>query len=217
MLAQQRDRSQHELAGVQRALLREQPVVVEVELGELDLAGPASALGVVLGGQRLRPRGVVGGAHELVLEAVDAVDHAREQHRGTPADVVLAQVQVVHPVEQQGEPVGAGDGREERVDAGLGRLRAQQARAELAHAVHGELLVGAIERVLDLAAHRGSRGARRAQREDRLRRGALRDQPLKARDEHRRLAGARAAEHEDRAGAVRDRARLGIGERGHHA
>jgi hypothetical protein len=46
-LAQERDGAQHELPGVERPDLGQQPVVVDVQLRELDLAGPASALGVV--------------------------------------------------------------------------------------------------------------------------------------------------------------------------
>ena len=197
-LAQHRDRPQDELAGVERALLGEQPVMVDVELRELGLARRAIALGVVVARQRLGPGGVVGRGHELVLQPVDAVDDAGEQDRRAPADVVPAQVQVVHPIEQQREPVGAGDRREERIDARLGGLVAQQPRAELAHAVHGKLLVGLLECILDAAAQLGRSRARRAQREDRLRRLALRDEPCDARDEHRRLAGAGGAEHEQR-------------------
>ena len=49
----------HEVAGVERALLGEQPVVGGVEAGELALALGARALGVVAAGSASRPRGVV--------------------------------------------------------------------------------------------------------------------------------------------------------------
>ena len=211
-LAQHRDRAQHELARVQRALFGEQPVVVEIQAGELDLARGAVAGRVVLGRQRLRPGGVVGGRDELVLEPVDAIDDARQQDRRAPADVVAAQVQVVHAVEQHRETIGARRGREERIDARLGGLVAQQPRAELAHAVDRELLVRAVDRVLDAAAQRGRGGAGRAQHEDRLRRRAPRHEPGEARDENRRLARPGASQHEHRAAVVRHRAPLGRGE-----
>ena len=129
---------------------------------------------------------------------------------GPAADVVAAQVQVVHPVQQQREPVGARDRREERVDAGLGGLVAQQARAELAHAVDGELLVGAVERVLDA---RGAAPAAPAADglSTRIDSGAAR--PCATSQAKRAtstvvLPRARAAEHEQRPAGVRDRARL---------
>ena len=160
-------------------------------------------------GSASRPRGVVGGRHEAVLQAVDAIDDVGQQHGGPPADVVAAQVQVVHPVQQQREPVGARDRREERVDARLGGLLAQQPRAELAHGVDRELLVGAVERVLDGAPQRGGAGRRRGQHEDRLGRGVLvRDEPGEAPGEHGRLAAARPAEHEQRPAGMGDRALL---------
>ena len=211
-LAQHRDRSQHELARIQRPHLREQPVVVEVQAGELDLASGAIASGVVVGRQRLGPGGVVGGRDELVLEPVDAIDDARQQDRRAPADVVAAQVQVVHAVEQDREAIGARRGREERIDARLGGLVAQQARAQLAHAVDRELLVGAVQRVLDATAQCGGGGAGRAQHEDRLGRRPLRHEPGEARDEDRRLARSGASQHEHRRGLVGDRTRLRDGE-----
>ena len=110
-LAQQRDGAQHELAGVERPDRGQQPVVVEVQLRELDLARAPGALGVVVVGQRLGPGGVVGGGDEAVLQPVDAIDDVGQQHGGPAADVVAAQVQVVHAVQQQREPVGARDRR----------------------------------------------------------------------------------------------------------
>ena len=215
-LAQQRDRAQDELAGVERAGVGEQPVVVDVELRELGLARGPRAIGVLGVRQRRCPGGVLGRRDARVLEAVDAVDNVGQQHGGAPADVVAAQVQVVHPVQQQREAIGARHRSEERIDARLGGLLAQQPRAEVADAVDDELLVRPPQRVLDRAAKRRSAARRRRQREDRLRRGMLvRDEPGEALCEHGGLAAPRATEHEQRARPVRDRAGLGGGELRH--
>ena len=64
-----------------------------------------------------------------------------------------AQRQLVDVLEQHREPVGGGDGDDERVEPGLERLVAQQARAEARDGVDGELLEAAVEQRLDLAAH----------------------------------------------------------------
>lgn len=118
-------------------MLCEQTVVIDVEVRELHLARGSCALCVIVEGQRLRPRRAVLRGHVLGLEAVDAVDHAGQQHGRPAAEVVALQLQILDAVEQQRQAVGSRHGREERVDAGLHGLVAQHARAELLHGEHG--------------------------------------------------------------------------------
>ena len=72
---------------------------------------------------------LLGGDH-LLLQPVDPRDEARQQRRRVAPDLVVAQRQLADPLEQQREPVGRRDGRQEGIDAGLERLVLQQARAE---------------------------------------------------------------------------------------
>ena len=106
-----------------------------------------------------RPRRVVVRRHQLVLEPVDALDDRAQRGARVAAQVVVAQRQVVDPLQQHGQPVGGADRRHERVEPGLERLVAQQARAEAVEGGDRELLVGALEPVLELA-----RAARRRPR-----------------------------------------------------
>ncbi len=235
VLAQQRQRADHEVAAVERALLGEHPVVRLVDRGELTLAGAARALRVGcralaalrhvvlaeasgIGPSRFRnaigasrwhaelvgPGGVLVGADQLVLEAVDPAHEAGDERRRVAAEVVTADRQLVDPLQQHREPVGAADGDGERVEPAGERLLAQQPRAEGVHGRHRQLLVRLLDGVLDVAPQRvgGALGAR--QRQHRLRRLALLDQPREARDERARLAAAGAADDQQRPAAVGD-------------
>ena len=89
LLAQQPERLQHEVADVERARLGQQPVVGGEQRRELALARARRVVG-----QPRRPRRVVGGRDELVLERVDP-PHDRAERRGrVAAQVVVAQRQV---------------------------------------------------------------------------------------------------------------------------
>jgi hypothetical protein len=199
---------QQQIAVVERPLAGEQRVVVGVELGELALAGRARALRVALAGQRVRPQRDVLGGDRLVLELVDAGDHAGQQRGRAPAEVVQLERELVDAVEQEREPVGRRGGDEERVQARLDGLLAQEQRAEGVGVVNGQLAPGVAEGVLDALAQRGV-GAARGEDEDRFGRRALAYPPREALDERRRLAAARSADDEDRAGRGVDGALLG--------
>ena len=214
--AQEPERVEDEVARVQRAALRQQPVVRGVDGGELALAHGARAGGLAVLRQRGGPGGVVRGGHQLVLEPVDPADDRAEHRARVPAQVVRGERQLVDPLEQQREPVGGGDRRHERVDARLERLLAQQPRAERLQRGHRQLLEAGpgAQPLLDLRAQRVGGGGRVGQHEDRVGRRALLDEPGEALDERARLAGPGAREDQQRAARVRDRLELGRG-RGH--
>ena len=146
---EQAQRQQHEVAGVERALLAQHPVVGAVDLRELALALGA----LVAGGQPRRPRPATSSAVTArLLEAVDPSQHAGEHRRRVAAEVVQAQRQLVDALEQHREPVGVRDGHDERVEARLVGLVAQQARAEPVDGVHVQLREAVADPGLDLGA-----------------------------------------------------------------
>jgi hypothetical protein len=209
-LAQQPEGAQHEVAEVQRPRLAQHPVVRAEQLAELALAGGARPLGLA---ERRRPGGVVLAGDELVLEAVDPADDRAEHRARVAAQVVVAQRQIVDALEQHREPVGRGDRRGERVDAGLERLVVQQPCAEALEGRDRGLLGGRpAEPLLDPLAQRV--GGRR-EHEDALGRhrvGRALCEPGEALDERRGLACARTADDEQRPPAVLDGLVLGGGE-----
>ncbi len=223
VLAQQSQRADDEVAGVERSLLGEHPVVRAVDLGELALACGAGALGVVpcvVLHERLGPCRVVLGADQLVLQPVDPPHEADEQRCRVAAEVVAADRQLVDPLQQHREPVGAPYGDGERVDPAVERLLAQQPRAERMDRRHRQLLVGPRDRVLDLAAQRVGGALGQREREHRLRRLALLDEPGEAGSERARLATAGTADDQQRAAGMRSGRALRRGEsveRGHPA
>ncbi len=195
--SQQAEALQHEVADVERAGLLEQALVGAVEVGELALAG-------VLLGQRGRPGRIVGRRHELVLEPVDALDDRAQRRARVAAQVVVAQRQLVDPLQQHGQSVGGAYGRHERIQPGLVRLVAQQARTEAVEGGDRQFLVGAGEAVLEPLAQRvGGRG-RVAEDEQRLRRRALGHEVRETLGQHGRLAAAGAAQHEQRPAGMLD-------------
>ena len=177
--------------------LVEHSLVRAVERGELALAR------AVLG-QRGGPRRVVGGRDELVLEPVDALDDRAEGGARVAAQVVVAQRQVVDPLEQHRQPVGGADRRDERVEPGLERLVVQQPRAEAVEGGDGQLLVGARQAVLEPFAQRVGGGRRVAEHEQRLGWGAFLHQVQEALGEDGRLAAPGPAQHEQRTAGVLD-------------
>ena len=99
-------------------------------------------------------------------------------------------------------------GRRERVDAGLERLVAQQPRAERLERRDRQLLVARRHAPLDPLAQVVGRGGGERQRQDRVRRRALLDEPREALDQRVRLAGPGAGEDQQRAAGVGDRLEL---------
>ena len=178
----------------------------QVELRELPLPGPVGLL---------RPGREALGVDELLLQPVDPRHDPGHERRGARAEVVLAQGQVVEPLEEHREAVRARERHDERVQAGLERLVVQEARAHVVHRVHGELLVRPLDGVLEPRAHPLRRRRGGDEHEDRLRVQAVGEQPAEALDEHGRLAGPGPRDDEDRPAGMPDDACLGRGEDGH--
>ena len=121
-----------------------------------------------------------------------------QQRRRVAADLVVADREVVDPLEQQRQPVGRGDRREERVEARLERLVAEQPRAEGVEGGHVQALVGRLDLRLEPLAHLRGRRRGEGEREDRVRGRALLHEPGESAREREGLAGARAGQHEQR-------------------
>ena len=207
--AQEAEGVEQQVAEVERPRLLEPAVVGGVDGGEL-------ALAVGLGAERLRPRPVVLVRDELVLEAVDAGDDRAEQRARVAADVVGGEPQLVDPLEQHREPVGGRDGGGERVEPRLQRLVVQDARADAVDRGDGQLLEAAVEPGLEALAQAVGGGLGARQDEDRLgREAALAHEPAEALAEDAGLAGAGAAEDQQRAAPVRDGLELAVGQRHH--
>ena len=198
-VAQQPQRAQHEVACVERARLDQQALVREVELGELALPGPVGLL---------RPRREALGVDAVLLQPVDARDDARHERGGTAAEVVLAQRQVVEVLEQHRQPVGAPERHDERIEPRLQCLVVQDARAEVCDRVHRELLVRAVDRVLQERAQPAGGRGRGDEREDRVGMRAVGHEPGETLDEDGRLAGPRPGDDEQRTAWMPDDAGL---------
>ena len=189
---------------VERAPLGEQAIVVGVQARELELAAGVNPLGVRLAGatELGRVATVVAAGDQLVLQAIDTRDEARQERCRVAADLVAAEGQVVDPVEHQRQPVGRRHRGEERVEPGLDRLVVQDARAEVVEGHDAQVLEGRVEARLEpLADLRGRRGGE-GEGEDRVGGRAVLREPLEARHQRACLAGARAADHEQRPSGV---------------
>ena len=103
-------------------------------------------------------------------------------------------------------------GHRERVHPRGDRLVVEQPAAERVHRGDRELLVRAVDRLLEPAAQLVGRGGGEGQREDGLGGHALLDQPREARHQRARLAGSRARHDEQRAAGMGDGLELGGGE-----
>ena len=199
LLAQQAERTQHQVAGVDRAGVAQHPVVGAEQLAELALARGSGALAEGGG-----PRGVVLARDQLVLQPVDPRDDRAEHGAGVAAKIVQAQRQVVDALQQHRQAVGRADRCHERVDARLGRLVAQQPDAQALERGDRRLLGGGpVEALLDALAHLVGGGRRVRQRQDGLRRRTVCHEPGEALGEQRGLAGARAADDEQWAAGMR--------------
>ena len=215
-LVQQPERAQHQVAGVQRAAVGQQPVVVGVQLGELTLAQRGGARGVVLvlarGQAVVRVGGQLGRGDHVLLQPVDPRDERGQQRSRVAADLVVAQRQLLQLLQQQRHPLRGRHRHEARIQAGLHRLGAQQARAEGAERVHGQLVVGRCHQLVQARAH-VLRGLRRGgQRQHLLGVGPLLDQPGQPVLEHRGPARAGDAGDQQRPTGMGDRCPLGIGQ-----
>ena len=151
---------EHQVAPVEAPGLAQDPVVAGEQVGELDLALGALALGRRGRGPLRGNRPVAQGRrrHRLGLQEVDAAQQPREQPGRVAADLVAPQRQVVEAVEQDREAVGRRDRGEERVEPGLGRVLAQQILGSLLVGAHPELLVGTVEEDLGAIAQPGTGG-----------------------------------------------------------
>jgi len=122
---------------------------------------------------------------------------------------VVAQRQLVDPLEQHRQAIRHADGRGERVQPRLERLVVQQPRAEAVERRDRELLVGGGEPVLEPLAHGVGRRRGVAQHEQRLRRGARGGEVHEPLGEDRRLAGACSAQDQQRTAGMLDGLSLG--------
>ena len=102
--------------------------------------------------ERRRPRRVVAGRDQLVLEAIDAGDDRAEQRARVAAQVVVDERQLVHALEQHREPVRRGRRRGPRIDPRLERLIASSPAQKAWNVVTVKPPVGALERELDALA-----------------------------------------------------------------
>jgi hypothetical protein len=130
VLVEQPEGAHDERAEVEGAALGQEPVVIDVEPSELELprrAGPGGIRVARLGGAALRVSEVVLGRDHLVAQAVDPRHEAGQKRGRIAVDVVVAEAQLVEAVEQQGQAVGGGDRREERVESRLERLLREEA------------------------------------------------------------------------------------------
>jgi hypothetical protein len=130
VFVEQPEGTHDEPAEVEGAALGQEPVVIDVEPCELELprrAGPCGIRVARLRGASLRVGEVVLGRDHLVAQAVDPCHEAGQKRGRVAVDVVVAEAQLVEAVEQQGQAVGGGDRREERVESRLERLLREQA------------------------------------------------------------------------------------------
>ena len=195
-LAQQAAELEHQVAAVEAAGLGEDPVVAGVELGELDLALGPLALGRAdrRAVARERPLAQGSGRHRLGLEQVDrgaaGAPAGRPGCRGSRGGEAAARRRG-----RAGSPAGRRpDGGEERVEAGLGRVLAQQALGRSRIGADPELLVRRSSSGLGALAKRAARGARAGRRRARARRARRPDRACEAHGERLGAPGARGAQ-----------------------
>ena len=189
--ASQVQRGHDQVAVVARARLGQHPLVGAVDLPELPLELRIG--GVIV--ERLRPRRVGVGPDELGLEPVDPAHEAAEQGVGAPAEVVVAQGQLVDALDQHGQPVTGGEHRLERIGARAGG--AQHDPREPSRGEDVELVIASAQLGLDPRAQ--CRRARLGgdEQPDALRGTSLRHQPAKACFHDARLACPGRAEDDD--------------------
>ena len=212
-IAEQLAELDHQVAAVEVAGLAQDAIVARVEIGEFDLAPAPLALGRARGAALRGDRPITQRRRRdrLGLQQVHPTQQPSEQARRVAADLVAAQRQLVEVVEHDREPVGRADRGEERVEARLERVVAQQSLAGLAR------------RCGSRAPRGGGRAAPRRDREDRTARPAsgsgrarLRADPasrerLEPQCERLGAAGSRRPEDEERAVAVLGHEPLSLG------
>ncbi len=214
-VAQQLAELEHQVAVVEASRLAQDAVVAGVEVGELDLALGALALGAPGRGalQRHPPLAQRRRRDRLDLQQVDATQQPRQQARRVAADLVTAKRQLVDPVEEDREPVRGANGGEERIEAGLERVVAQQALGHLLIGVDPELLVRPVEQLLGALAKLRARRARARQHENRLRAHAAAGECQQSQGERLGAPGAGDTEHQQRLVAVIGDEALRLGRR----
>ena len=201
-LVEQRLRAQHEVAGVEQALLGQQPVVGVVERRELALAL-----------RRGHPRPAAIAAHSPKRSAVTSSSLRRSMREMTPASIAAgsplkswlritrSSTRVSSIASRSAGVAGATNGSRPASSASSRNSRAQKP--------------GTVETCSSSNARSPRRSSIRARRSSaapgvsvtaRIASAgdAFGDQPGEALDEQRRLAGAGAAEHEQRPAAVTD-------------
>ena len=144
------------------------------------------------------------GRHALELQEVDPAQEAGQEPGRVPADLVAAKRQVVDAVEQDRQAVGCRDGGEERIEARLGRVLAQDPLGDLGVGADPRLLVGVGEDGLDPVAKRRRSGARAAGDKDPLGAHAVLRERCEAANQRLRAPGPCGARHEEGSAAVAD-------------
>ena len=190
--------------GAELGLLVEELAEQEEDVAAIEVAGLGED--AVVGGAEL---GEVGfGRVRAGLHLIHLLQKSREQARRVAADVVIAQRQVVDPVEQDGEPLGRAEDVEERVEAGGDRVAAEQPLADFVPGSDPELCPTAAEQVLDASAQITRGGPVGGEDENAVRLGAAPDQEGEATGERLCLARAGGSDEKQRPISMSDGALL---------
>jgi len=155
------------------------------------------------------------GSNRICLQRIDALQQASEQPRRVAADLVAAQRQLLEPVEQHRQPLGAAEHVEEGVEARRIGVLAQQPLAEHVPVADPELLERSVQERLGALAQPLRGGSGRGEDQDTLGAGPLGGKAGEPPCQHLGLAGPRRSEHQQRTIAVRDGAFLGFGQGEH--
>ena len=169
---------------------------------ELPFALPARAI------EAIGPGGVPSGVDQLGLERVDPPHEAREQRQRPPAEVVVGKLQLIGALEQHRQPLRRAQHVDERVDPGMARLDRQERPAQLREGMDREVLVRALECDLDPLAQI----LLGADHKDPVGLEPLVGQRHHTANQHLRLAGSWATDHQQRRAAMGDRVALRVGQ-----
>ena len=212
---QQPPQDQGDVAGVEAAGGGEDPVMGGVELGELVLAPGRLPRRLVGGGLESLPgerrQGL--GTDGLGLQGVDPAEQAGQQAGRVAADLVVSKRQLLEPVEQHRQPLGRSEYVEERVEAGLRRVVAEQALPDRLPGADPELLVGTLQKRLGALPEPRRGGAPRGDHQDLLGSRPLLGEPRQPPGEDLGLPGPGCADQQQRALVVGDGAALRLGQR----
>ena len=176
-----------------------QPALVGLEhAGDLDLpprpvGGPSRPRS---GEPLVGPGPVLIGAHELVAALVDAVDQVGDQAPAVTPQVVLAQVELVEPLEEHQHAVLGARHRRRGQEAALDAVHPRQLERVRVEGRDPQRLVGAPDQLLGAGPQLHGGLAGEGEGDDLGGRGAPLDQPRQAVAEHPRLAGPRPRQHQ---------------------